>query len=505
MKLFSNAAKDIPAGLVVFLVAVPLCLGIALASDASVFSGLIAGAVGGIVIGLFSNSSVGVSGPAAGLTAIVAAAIHQLGDFRLFLLAVVLAGVIQIVMGIARLGVISSIFPTVVIKGMLSAIGLIIILKQLPHAVGYDPDFEGDEAFFQPDGHNTFSELLYSLNGITPSAALIFGICLTLMVVWERKFIQATVLRFIPGPLMAVLAGICYTLLTNGTGLELVKEHKVALDMAGKSMGELFVSPDFSGFSNYTVWTVALTLAVVASVETLLSVDASDKLDPLKRTTSGNRELLAQGIGNMVSGLIGGLPVTQVVVRTSANVNSGGLTKLSTIVHGILIIVAVFSFPSLFGFVPLASLAAVLIMVGFKLAKPSLFVKEWKLSKSGFLIFTTTILAILFTDLLRGIGIGMFCAVLFLIIERMRLGKGELFAKSFEIITTENTTEIRLQKHVSFFAKIRLQRLFSRLPEGSSLTINYSACKVVSPDINELITQQKELFEQRKINFNSIN
>lgn len=505
MKLFSNAAKDVPAGLVVFLVAVPLCLGIALASDASVFSGLIAGVVGGIVVGLFSNSSVGVSGPAAGLTAIVAAAIHQLGDYRLFLLAVVLAGAIQIIMGIARLGVISSLFPNVVIKGMLSAIGLIIILKQIPHAVGYDPDFEGDEAFFQPDGHNTFSELLFSLNGITVSAALVFFISLVLMIAWERKFIQSTFLKFIPGPLVAVLAGICYTLLTNGTGLELVKEHKVALDMAGKSMGELFLSPDFSGFGNGAVWTIALTLAVVASVETLLSVDAADKLDPLRRTTSSNRELFAQGIGNIVSGMIGGLPVTQVVVRTSANVNSGGLTKLSTIVHGVLILVAVFSFPTLFSFVPLAALAAVLIMVGYKLAKPSLFVKEWKSSKTGFLVFTITILAILFTDLLKGIGVGMFMALLMVIIERMLLGKGNLWIRSYSLDTQDTSTTIVFESHVSFLAKIRLQRLFSQLPEGSSLTIDYTKNKVVSPDINELIAQQKLQFESRKINYRIIN
>jgi MFS superfamily sulfate permease-like transporter len=485
--IFSNWKQDFPAGLVVFLVAVPLCLGIALASEAPVFSGLIAGIIGGIVVGIFSGSAIGVSGPAAGLALIVAVAIQDLGSFELFLTAVVFAGVIQIIFGIVRMGVISAFFPNSVIKGMLAAIGLLIIFKQIPHAVGYDKDFEGDENFFQADGHNTFSELYYSLNYLTLSAVIIFAVSLIILIIWEKKFIQKTFLKFIPGPLVVVLVGILCTILFQETSFELALEHRVDLGITGKKFQDLFTYPDFSQLGNPKLYLVAITLAVVASVETLLSVDASDKLDPKKRTTNGNRELFAQGIGNIASGLIGGLPVTQVVVRTSANVNSGGISKLSAIVHGIFIAAATLTIPAVFGFVPYASLAAILIMVGYKLAKPKLFHEVLKSSRKEFVIFLTTIIAILLSDLLKGIIIGMALALIIVYIESNQAKRQSFFKKAYKIHKRGNATEIEFLEHVSFLSKAPIQKILQKMSPNSYVVINLTRTRFLSKDIHELI------------------
>ncbi|TSJ41691.1 SulP family inorganic anion transporter [Fluviicola chungangensis] len=481
--LFKTWKQDAPAGLVVFLVAVPLCLGIALASEAPVFSGLIAGIIGGIVVGSISGSSIGVSGPAAGLAAIVAAAIHDLGSFEIFLSAVVFAGLIQLILGLIRAGFISYYFPNVVIKGMLAAIGLLIIFKQLPHAVGYDADYEGDESFFQADGHNTFSEIFYSLNYITLPAVVICAVSIFLLILWDSKRIQKTFLKFVPGPLIVVLLGIGATVLLQGTSWALIPKHRVDLGISGKPFRELFTFPDFSQLGNYKLYLTAATLAVVASLETLLSVDASDKLDPKKRITSGNRELLAQGIGNMASGLIGGLPVTQVVVRTSANVNSGGLNKLAAIIHGILIALTVLAVPSIFNYIPYASLAAILIMVGFKLAKPSLFKKVFKEGWLQFIPFIATILGILFTDLLIGISIGLGVSFLVILYYNFKL--------SHYLSVEENVYRIRLTEHMTFLNKASLIETLLKIPNNVKVIIDESQAKFLANDIIESIEDFK--------------
>ncbi|WP_343637586.1 SulP family inorganic anion transporter [Fluviicola sp.] len=481
--LFKTWKQDAPAGLVVFLVAVPLCLGIALASEAPVFSGLIAGIIGGIVVGSISGSSIGVSGPAAGLAAIVAAAIHDLGSFELFLAAVVFAGILQVILGLIRAGFISFYFPNVVIKGMLAAIGLLIIFKQLPHAVGYDADYEGDESFFQADGHNTFSELFYSLNYITIPALIICAVSIGLLILWDTKFIQKTFLKFVPGPLLVVLLGILATIMLQGTSWALIPKHRVDLGISGKPFKELFTFPDFSQLGNYKLYLTAATVAIVASLETLLSVDASDKLDPKKRITSGNRELIAQGVGNTLSGLIGGLPVTQVVVRTSANVNSGGLNKLSTIIHGTLIAVTVLSVPAVFNYIPYASLAAVLIMVGFKLAKPSLFKKVFKEGWLQFIPFMATILGILFTDLLIGISIGLGVSFLVILYYNFKL--------SHYLSVDENVYKIRLTEHMTFLNKASLIETLLKIPNGVKVIIDESQAKFLAHDIVESIEDFK--------------
>jgi MFS superfamily sulfate permease-like transporter len=481
--LFQTWKQDIPAGLVVFLVAVPLCLGIALASEAPVFSGLIAGIIGGVVVGSISGSAIGVAGPAAGLTAIVATAIGDLGSYEIFLSAVVFAGVFQIILGILKAGFISYYFPNVVIKGMLAAIGLLIIFKQIPHAVGYDADYEGDESFFQADGHNTFSEILYSLNYISLPAILICAVSIAILILWDNKRIQNTFLKFVPGPLIVVLIGIIATISLQGTAWELIPKHRVDLGIDGKSFGELFTFPDFSHLGNYKIYLTAATLAIVASLESLLSVDASDKLDPKKRITPVDRELVAQGVGNMASGLIGGLPVTQVVVRTSANVNSGGTNKLATVFHGLLIAVTVLTIPSVFNFVPYASLAAILIMVGFKLAKPSLFKKVFKEGWLQFIPFIATIGGILFTNLLYGIGIGL--AVSFLVILYYNYKLSHYLSVEGEIY------HVRLTEHMTFLNKASLIETLLKIPNGVTVIIDQSEAKFVSNDIIESIEDFK--------------
>ncbi len=481
--LFKTWKQDTPAGLVVFLVAVPLCLGIALASEAPVFSGLIAGIIGGILVGAISGSAIGVSGPAAGLAAIVAAAIGDLGSFEIFLAAVVIAGVIQIILGLVRAGFISYYFPNVVIKGMLAAIGLLIIFKQIPHAVGYDADFEGDESFFQADGHNTFSELFYSLNYITIPALIICVVSIAILILWDNKRIQKTFLKYVPGPLIVVVLGIIATIMLQGTSWNLIPKHRVDLGITGKPFKELFTFPDFSQLGNYKLYLTAVTIAIVASLETLLSVDASDKLDQKKRITSGNRELLAQGVGNIASGMIGGLPITQVVVRTSANVNSGGTNKLATIVHGILIAVTVFSIPTVFSFIPYASLAAILIMVGFKLAKPSLFKKIYKEGWLQFIPFMVTIIGILFTDLLIGISIGLGVSFLVILYYNFKL--------SHYLSVEGDVYKIRLTEHMTFLNKASLIETLLKIPDGVKVIIDESEAKFLANDIIESIEDFK--------------
>ncbi|UCE92911.1 MAG: SulP family inorganic anion transporter, partial [Flavobacteriaceae bacterium] len=369
--LFSNLKSDFPASIVVFFVALPLCLGIALASGAPLFSGLIAGIIGGVVVGALSGSKIGVSGPAAGLAAIVLTSIAALGGFENFLVAVVLGGIIQLIFGLLRAGVIGYYFPSSVIKGMLTGIGIIIILKQIPHFFGYDADPEGDFAFMQVDGENTFSEIFQAVNFIKPGSALIGLLGLAILILWEKVLSKkAKIFQLIQGPVVAVVVGIIFFVLTKSNSvLSISSSHLVSVPVPEdfSSFMSQFTLPNFAAITNTEVWVVAFTIALVASLETLLCVEATDKLDPHKNVTPTNRELLAQGTGNIISGLIGGLPITQVIVRSSANIQSGGVSKMSAIIHGLFLLISVILIPNLLNMIPLSVLAAILLVVGFKL------------------------------------------------------------------------------------------------------------------------------------------
>ncbi len=486
---FAEIKHDLPASIVVFLVALPLCLGIALASGAPLFSGLIAGIVGGTVTALISRSPLGVSGPAAGLVVIVLSAIATLG-FNVFLLALVIAGLLQLGLGFLRAGIIGYYFPTSVIKGMLSAIGIIIILKQIPHAFGYDADYEGDLSFFQLDGQNTFSELGNMLNYISPGAALISIISLAILILWEQPFIKESKwLKFVQGPLVVVVLGIVLNLFFGGLGAgwELKGEHMVNIPIAEggiSGMLALFSTPDFSAWANPQVYVVAVTLAIVASLETLLTVEATDKLDPYKRVTPTNLELKAQGVGNLISGLIGGLPITQVIVRSSANMQSGGKTRASAFFHGVFLFVCVFTIPSVLNMIPLASLAAILILVGYKLAKPTVFKLMYQQGRQQFIPFAVTIIAILFTDLLVGIGIGMVVAVFFLLRHHYRTPY--FLHRSIES-NDNDSFQIRLADNVSFINKAAIQHMLDEIPKGSNVEIDARKSIHIEHDVVEII------------------
>lgn len=485
-KIFQNAGADIPAAVVVFLVALPLCLGIALGSNApNLFAGLIGGIIGGIVIGSFSGSQLSVSGPAAGLTAIVATAIGKLPAYEAFLLAVVIAGVIQMIFGFLRGGFLGDYIPNSVIKGMLAAIGIILILKQFPHLVGYDKDFSGDEAFFQKDTNNTFSEIFYALNYITPVAVLIGLLGLGIQVLWEKVLVKkSAVFKLIPAPLVVVIMGIFVTIAFNKSGtFALNNEHLVNIPIAS-SIGEFasfFTMPDWSFITNSDVWITGITLALVASLESLLSIEAADKLDPYKRVTDNNRELKAQGIGNIVSGMIGGLPLTSVIVRTSANINAGAKSKLSAILHGILLLLCVAFIPGLLNKIPYAALASILIYTGYKLAKVSLFKEFFGKGWDQFVPFVVTILAILFTDLLKGIMVGLVIGLYFVMRSNY---KSAVF-----IVNDHNKYLIRLRKDVSFLNKPGVKRKLEAVPENSYVLIDITRADFIDKDIIDTINE----------------
>ncbi|MEL6635105.1 MAG: SulP family inorganic anion transporter [Bacteroidota bacterium] len=496
---FANLQYDLPASLVVFLVAIPLCLGIALASGAPLFSGIIAGMVGGIVVALLSGSPLGVSGPAAGLAVIVLTAIQELGAFETFLLAVVIAGALQLILGFLRAGVIGYYFPSSVIKGMLAGIGVIIFLKQIPHAFGYDADPEGDFAFQQVDGHNTFSEMGYMLEFISPGALLISALSLGILLLWERPFMKKLpTSKLIQGPLVAVLAGVGLNLALMGVdGWALTSEQMVSIPVADSLVGFFgqFTFPDFSQIGNSQVWIVAGTIAVVASLETLLCVEATDKLDPQKRITPTNRELTAQGIGNMVSGMIGGLPLTQVIVRSSANIQSGGRTKASAFFHGILILISAMAIPKLLNLIPLASLAAILLMVGYKLAKPSLFREMYRKGSSQFIPFVVTIVGIVLTDLLVGIALGMAVAVIDILWQNYKT------PYHFDPDKHEEgqPVTIELAEEVSFLNKASIMRTLDQLPDGTEVIIDGSKTRSIHPDVIEIIDNFRENAKTKNI------
>ena len=485
-KLFQSAAADLPASVVVFLVALPLCLGIALGSNApNLFAGLIGGIVGGIVIGSLSSSQLSVSGPAAGLTAIVATAIGKLPAYEAFLLAVVLAGCIQLVFGFLKAGFLGDYVPNSVIKGMLAAIGLILILKQLPHLVGYDKDFGGDEAFFQKDNNNTFSEILYALNYLTPVAILIGLLGILVQVLWEKVLVKkATIFKLIPAPLIVVAIGIFLNKAFAGSNkFALDAEHLVNIPIATSfnQFTSFFTSPNWSFILNADVWAIGITLALVASLETLLSIEAADKLDPYKRVTDNNRELKAQGIGNIVSGLIGGLPLTSVIVRTSANVNAGGKTKLSAIMHGFLLLICVALIPGLLNKIPYAALASILIYTGYKLAKISLFKDFYSKGWDQFIPFVTTILAVLLTDLLKGIIVGIIVGLFFI----MRSN----FKSAVLVVNDHDKYLFRFRKDVSFLNKPTVKRKLEMVPDNAFVLIDTTRADFIDKDIIDTINE----------------
>ena len=507
--LFKHIKNDLPASIVVFFVAVPLCLGIALASGAPLFAGIIAGIVGGIVVGVASGSPLGVSGPAAGLAVIVLTAIGTLGgSYQAFLTAVVIAGVLQLAMGYAKAGFIAYFFPSSVIKGMLTGIGLLIILKQIPHALGWDKDAIGDDAFLQADGQNIFSEILKAFEFITPGALLIAGVSLAILILWDTVLMKKhKIFQLIQGPIVVVILGILFNLAyVNGLLPFSLNENQIVSVPVPNSMADFlgqFTFPDFSVINNIEVWKIAVVLAIVASLETLLCVEATDKLDPDKRITPTNRELKAQGLGNIVSGLIGGLPVTQVIVRSSANINFGGKTKMSAILHGVFLLLSAIFIASLLNLIPLASLAAILLMVGYKLAKPDLFKQMYKLGWEQFVPFTATIVAIIATDLLKGITIGLLVGLFYTLRHSYR---NSHHVK--DVVSDENGKSVHhliLAEEVSFFNKANLLTTLECIPANSKVIIDFTNSKSVAYDVIELISNFESNAKTKGIDLVKIN
>lgn len=482
--LYGGMKENFPSGLVVFLVALPLCLGIALASGAPPLSGIIAGIVGGIVVGYISNSNISVSGPAAGLTAIVLDAITDLGTFELFLCAGIIAGLIQLVLGFIKAGSISNYFPNNVIEGMLAGIGIIIILKQVPHALGFDKDFEGNESLFA-GGFNPdyFMELFF---GIHLGAVIITLVSIAILLAWDNNS-KLKRLKMLPGALVAVSVGIVlnYIFKISGSPFAVGSEHLVSLPVPKTSddFKNLIIFPDFSGFSNPKVWIAGATIAIVASIETLLCIEASDRLDTHRRITDTNLELKAQGIGNLVSSVIGGLPMTSVVVRSSANANAGATSKLSAMIHGVLLLVCVLSIPFILNLIPLATLAAVLILVGYKLAKPSTIAHFWHKGKYQFIPFIATIIAVVFLDLLKGVGIGLLISVIYILQGNMK----RAYYLSREELDDADEINIKLAEEVSFLNKAAIKKTLKNVKPNSIVHIDARGTSYIATDILEMI------------------
>jgi MFS superfamily sulfate permease-like transporter len=478
-RLSSTLVFDLPSSVVVFLVALPLCLGIALASGAPLFSGILAGVVGGVVVGALSKSPLSVSGPAAGLTSIVFASIQDIGSFSVFLSCVVLAGLLQVAFGFLKAGVIGHFVPVAVIKGMLAAIGLILILKQLPHAVGYDVDFEGDESFMH-NGKNTFGDILEAFSFFTPGAVVIAVVSLVILVLWDKPSLKRyKFFQFFPGALFVVMVGIVLNLMFGKYFPTLEVEASHLVNFSGKAETTRFIDfftfPDFSQLASGKVILVAITLALVASLETLLNIEAADKLDPFKRITSLNHELKSQGVGNMISGLIGGLPVTSVIVRTSANVAAGARSKVSAISHGILLLLAVVLIPTFLELIPLASLAAILLILGYKLTSIGLVKEMYQKGYGQFVPFAVTVVAILFSDLLIGVFIGILVGVFFVLKTNFR--------SAIMVVNDGDNFLLKFTKDVSFLNKASLRKAFESIPNNSSLIIDGSNAQFIDQDI----------------------
>ncbi|WP_248724419.1 SulP family inorganic anion transporter [Seonamhaeicola sp. ML3] len=489
--MFKTLRNDLPASIVVFFVALPLCLGIALASGAPLFSGLIAGIIGGIVVGAISGSKIGVSGPAAGLAAIVLAAISSLG-YENFLVAVVIGGAIQLLFGVLRLGIIGYFFPSSVIKGMLTGIGIIIILKEIPYFFGMDKNPQGDFAFLQVDGKNTLTELLNAINALisgnfSVGATVIAIVAMGILILWSNVLSKkGRIFQLVQGPLVAVVLGIVYYIITQDSSLNLEDNHLVNVPVPENFdmfLGQ-FSFPNFSAIANGEVWLTGFTIALVASLETLLCVEATDKLDPHKNVTPTNRELFAQGTGNMISGFIGGLPITQVIVRSSANIQSGGVSKMSAIIHGFFLLITVIVIPKLLNMIPLSVLAAVLFIVGFKLAKPSTFKTMFRLGWKQWVPFIVTILGIVFIDLLWGIGLGLVVGILIIMIKSYQ--NSHFLHKEGEDVD-DGKIKMTLAEEVTFFNKGAILKELDNIPPNSFLELDVKNTKYLDNDIIEIL------------------
>lgn len=480
----AELSQNFASGLVVFLVALPLCLGIALASGAPPLSGVIAGIIGGIVVGVLSNSNISVSGPAAGLTAIVLTAITDLGAFELFLCAGLIAGILQLVLGFIRAGSISNYFPNNVIEGMLAGIGIIIILKQIPHALGFDSDNMSSETLFENGiNFNYFNEVFAAIH---PGAIIVTIVSVVILLTWENVPALRRI-KMLPGALVAVIAGILLNQLfvSSGSSLAITADHLVTLPVpqSAEDFKNLITMPNFEGFLNTKVWIVGATIAIVASIETLLCIEASDRLDTKRRITDTNLELKAQGIGNLLSSLIGGLPMTSVVVRSSANANAGATSKSSAIIHGVLLLVCVLSIPFILNLIPLATLAAVLILVGYKLAKPATFKHFWHNGKYQFIPFVATVLAVVFTDLLKGVGIGLAISIFYILQGNMK----RAYYLSREKLNDADELTIKLAEEVSFLNKAAIKKTLKNIQPGSKVIIDARTTSYITTDVLEMI------------------
>ena len=487
---FSTVRRDLAAGLVVSLVALPLCLGVALASGAPLFSGLIAGIVGGVLVGAISGSHTSVSGPAAGLTAIVAAQISVLGSFEAFLAAVAIAGLFQLGLGFARAGALARFFPTSVIKGLLAAIGVILILKQIPHVLGHDADPEGEMSFLQPDNQNTFTELARTVSDLHPGAAAIGLLSILLLIVWERvKPLKNSVL---PAPLVVVLFGVGMSLLFRelGEGWSIGVSHLVNVPLAEdlQSFLGFMAGPDFAAWRSPTLYTAAITIAMVASLETLLNLEAVDKIDPKQQHSPASRELVAQGVGNLACGFLGGIPVTSVIVRSSVNIGAGVESKLSTIVHGTILLISIAFLPHWLNAIPLSCLAAILLVTGFKLASPALFRKMKSEGRYQFAPFLATVVAIVFTDLLSGVLVGLSVALAFILTSNFRMP----IRKIVETHLGREVVHIELADQVSFLNRAALSRELDRVPEGGQVLLDARTTDYIDPDVLDLIHDYKD-------------
>lgn len=478
---FQSVGRDLIGGIVVFLVAIPLCLGIALASGAPLMSGLLTGIVGGVVVGLLSGSHVSVSGPAAGLAAIVLAQIEGLGGFQPFLLAVALAGFMQVAFGVFRGGALANFFPNSVIRGLLAAIGVLLILKQLPHLVGHDTDPVGEMAYEQADGDNTFTAIETAMDSFLPGAALVGFVCFAVLVIWPKTPLSRSLF---PAPLAAVFLGVAINELLAATGSAWVitSTHLVAVPVVGVdgvTWSDVLVMPEFARIGDPAIWLAALTIAIVASLETLLNLDATDRLDPQKRHSPPNRELVAQGVGNTISGMIGGLPMTSVIVRSSVNAQSGASTRLSAITHGLLLLGSIALLPDLLNRIPLASLAAILIVTGFKLASPQIFRSLWTQGTSQFIPFVVTILAIVYTDLLVGVIIGLVTSFVFVLRRNVRGGVRVQAEEDGGAVLHR----VKLGAEVSFLNKARLLNTLDSFGDGDQIVIDATMCDDIDPDV----------------------
>jgi MFS superfamily sulfate permease-like transporter len=479
---------DLAAGLTVFFVALPLCLGIALASGAPLYAGIMSGIIGGVLVGVLSGSHLSVSGPAAGLSTVVAAAILSLGSYQQFLLAVVVAGLFQIVLGVFRLGVIASYFPSSVIKGMLAAIGIILISKQIPIALGYSlPNFwtSGFLEFL------TLENYKHNLSGISEivheGVLLISVVSFAILIILKQPF--AKKLQKVPAPLIAVLAGVALSLILPFIHPKLAVNSKHLVYLPSNFLAGI-TFPDLTHiFSSSDIWKEGAVIGLLASLETLLCIEAIDKLDKHNRRTPLNRELLAQGAGNITCGLLGAIPITAVVVRGAANVVAGGRTRLSTITHGVFLFLAAVFFTPLINTIPYAPLAAILTVTGYNLTKPKLYTQMWKLGMKQFLPFIFTIIIILLSDLLVGVCIGLLFAAYFIISENFKT----------EYVTTKRTINgietyyIKLNSHITFLNKVKLRKVLREVPEYSVLTIDGSESVFIDHDVLELISE----FESR--------